>query len=212
MNCRDNHHRSNEITICRMCNVQIESQNHTINCKQLFPSDATISLQTYMSSSFEVDLEQLQEIERRYKHFQAQCKNWRIMHGFGFGIGLVDGYIWCWGCTVSVSAGFDVHLEFGISSARWKSRLSRHTRDTSLPAAFDLIPRDARAAPYLFPRHVGSPLLLALPVASVSRCSLPPSPWVTLPNYWPVRPLNYWIPTDTSVWIQFCFRSQIIPN
>ena len=75
LNCRDNHHRSNEITTCRMCNVQIESQNHTINCKQLFPSDATISLQTYMSSSFEVDLEQLQEIERRYKHFQAQCKN-----------------------------------------------------------------------------------------------------------------------------------------
>ena len=100
----------------------------------------------------------------------------------------------------------------GISSARWKSRLSRHTRDTSLPAAFDLIPRDARAAPYLFPGHVGSPLLLALSVASVSRCSLPPSPWVTLPNYWPVRPLNYWIPTDTSVWIQFCFCSQIIPN
>ena len=75
LNCRDNHHRANEITTCRMCNVQIESQNHTINCKQLFPSDATISLQTYMSSSFEVDLEQLQEIERRYKHFQAQCKN-----------------------------------------------------------------------------------------------------------------------------------------
>ena len=77
LNCRDNHHSSNEILTCRMCNVHIETQNHnthTINCKQLFSSDDIISLQTYMSSSCDIDLEQLQEIQRRYKHFQEQCK------------------------------------------------------------------------------------------------------------------------------------------
>ena len=74
LNCRDNHHSSNEILTCRICNVHIETQNHTINCKQLFSSDDIISLQTYMSSSFDIDLEQLQEIQRRYTHFQEQCK------------------------------------------------------------------------------------------------------------------------------------------
>ena len=74
LNCRDNHHSSNPITTCRLCNVCIETQSHTINCKKLFPNEAAISLQTYMSSSFEEDLDQLHEIQRRYQCFQEQCK------------------------------------------------------------------------------------------------------------------------------------------
>ena len=74
LNCRDNHHTSNEITTCRVCNIHIETQSHTINCKTVFPSHPTISIQTYMSSTFEVDLNQLQEIENRHKHFHTVCK------------------------------------------------------------------------------------------------------------------------------------------
>ena len=73
LNCRDNHHTSNPITTCRLCNVHIETQNHTINCEKLFPNDAAISLQTYMSPSFEENLNQLHEIQRRYKVFQDEC-------------------------------------------------------------------------------------------------------------------------------------------
>ena len=71
LNCRDNHHRSNPITTCRLCNTHIETQNHTINCKEVCPPEDVISLQTYMHSPFEIDLDQLQTIEKRYKLFQT---------------------------------------------------------------------------------------------------------------------------------------------
>ena len=73
LNCRDNHHSSNPITTCRLCETYIETQNHTINCKKVCPSDDIISLQTYMSDNFEIDLDQLQKIEERYKQFQELC-------------------------------------------------------------------------------------------------------------------------------------------
>ena len=71
LNCRDNHHRSNPITTCRLCNTHIETQNHTINCKEVCSPEDVISLQTYMHSPFEIDLDQLQIIEKRYKLFQT---------------------------------------------------------------------------------------------------------------------------------------------
>ena len=78
LNCRDNHHTSNQITTCRVCNIQIETQSHTINCKAVFSSHPVISIQTYMSSNFEVDLDQLHEIENRHKHFHTVCKSKKV--------------------------------------------------------------------------------------------------------------------------------------
>ena len=65
INCRDNHHTSNPITTCRLCQTYIETQNHIINCKKVCSSDDIISLQTYMCNNFEIELEQLQKIEAR---------------------------------------------------------------------------------------------------------------------------------------------------
>ena len=73
INCRDNHHQANPITTCRLCHTYIETQNHTINCKKVCSSEDIISLQTYMSPSFEIDLVQLQKIEARYEKFQDLC-------------------------------------------------------------------------------------------------------------------------------------------
>ena len=73
LSCRDNHHTSHQITTCRLCNTRIETQNHIINCKEVCSPEDAISLQTYMSSSFEIDLDQLHEIEKRYKQFHSHC-------------------------------------------------------------------------------------------------------------------------------------------
>ena len=74
LNCRDNQHSANEIITCRLCNTHIETQNHIINCRKVCPSQDSISLLTYMSPVFEVDVEQLQKIEDRYKEFLTLCK------------------------------------------------------------------------------------------------------------------------------------------
>ena len=75
MNCRDNHHRSNPNTICRLCQTHIETQNHIINCKKVCSPEDIISLQTYMSANFEIDINQLQKIESRYEQFHELCSS-----------------------------------------------------------------------------------------------------------------------------------------
>ena len=74
LNCRDNQHKNNQLLTCRLCETHIETQSHTINCEKVCQSTDVVSLQTYMSSSFELDLDQLCKIEERYKQFQSLCK------------------------------------------------------------------------------------------------------------------------------------------
>ena len=40
LNCRNNHHSSNPNLTCRHCNTSIESQQHIINCRTVFPKQS----------------------------------------------------------------------------------------------------------------------------------------------------------------------------
>ena len=55
INCRDNHHQANPNLTCRLCHTHIETQNHAINCREVRSTEEIISLQPYISPSFEID-------------------------------------------------------------------------------------------------------------------------------------------------------------
>ena len=69
LSCRDNHHHTNRIITCRLCKTHIETQDHIINCKEVNGNDEYISLQPYLSPSFEVNLDVLNTVKKRYQEF-----------------------------------------------------------------------------------------------------------------------------------------------
>ena len=72
LNCRDNHHHSHQIITCRLCEVEIENQNHIINCSKVRRGGDVISLDCYHTPKFAIDTERLQTIQFRYQDFLDQ--------------------------------------------------------------------------------------------------------------------------------------------
>ena len=71
LNCRDNHHSSNKSIIYRLCDVDIESQFHIMNCVFVRGTNQIIPLEPYLCNIVPLDkLNELQELKDRYTTFQ----------------------------------------------------------------------------------------------------------------------------------------------
>ena len=71
LNCRDNHHSSSKSIMCRLCNVDSESQHHTVNCAFVRGTNPTITLEPYLSDNVPLDkIGELQTLKDRYTEFQ----------------------------------------------------------------------------------------------------------------------------------------------
>ena len=69
LNCRDNHHHASPIITCRLCDVDIENQDHIINCPKVRHEGQTITLKQFYTQDFETNQDQLHEIHARYTTF-----------------------------------------------------------------------------------------------------------------------------------------------
>ena len=71
LNCRDNHHSANKSIMCRLCAVNIESQDHILNCSFVRGNNPIIHLTPYFSDAVPLDrLKELIVLVDRYTNFQ----------------------------------------------------------------------------------------------------------------------------------------------
>ena len=71
LNCRDNHHSANKSIMCRLCAVNIESQDHILNCSFVRGNNPIIHLTPYFSDAVPLDrLKELIVMIDRYTNFQ----------------------------------------------------------------------------------------------------------------------------------------------
>ena len=71
LNCRDNHHSSSKSIMCRLCAVDIESQDHIVNCVFVRGANQIIPIEPYLSDNVPLDkINELQVLKDRYSTFQ----------------------------------------------------------------------------------------------------------------------------------------------
>ena len=76
LNCRDNHHSSNKTLMCSLCDVDVETQYHIVNCEFVRGTDRTIAVEPYMSDCVPLDhKDELQELKDRYDKFRELVSN-----------------------------------------------------------------------------------------------------------------------------------------
>ena len=74
LNCKDNHHESYPNLICRKCNVEIERQQHIINCRSIFPNVSHLLLDELLLSNLEPNMVFVRRIMDRYLKFhEGKC-------------------------------------------------------------------------------------------------------------------------------------------
>ena len=70
LNCRNNHHKSNPNLTCRHCHVVIESQQHVINCRTVFPKQSHLIVNEFNATELEPKNNVfIQRVMERYKAF-----------------------------------------------------------------------------------------------------------------------------------------------
>ena len=72
INCRDNHHSSHQIIICRLCGSTIETQEHIANCPKVRGEREIISFEQFYSPDIDenFDLTDLIDVKNRFRLFQ----------------------------------------------------------------------------------------------------------------------------------------------
>ena len=70
LNCRNNHHTSNPNLTCRHCNIVIESQQHVINCRTVFPKQSHLIVdEFYVTELQPKNTVFTQRVMERYRTF-----------------------------------------------------------------------------------------------------------------------------------------------
>ena len=69
LNCKDNHHKSHINLTCRWCHVEIETQDHIINCCTVFPNEPHLLLEEFRTSNFAINVYFVRKIMDRYTMF-----------------------------------------------------------------------------------------------------------------------------------------------
>ncbi len=70
LNCKNNHHKSFPNITCRLCHVEIEDQNHVINCSNLFSS--TLNTDHLLATDLELNISFVRQMMDRYKKFHEK--------------------------------------------------------------------------------------------------------------------------------------------
>ena len=62
--------------MCRLCDVDVETQHHIMNCEVVRGTDRTIAVEPYMSDNVPLDhKDELQELKDRYDKFRELVSN-----------------------------------------------------------------------------------------------------------------------------------------
>ena len=69
LNCKNNHHKSHTNLTCRVCNVEIECQQHIINCRSIFSEESNLSIDELYLMNLEPDVVFVKQIMDRYVKF-----------------------------------------------------------------------------------------------------------------------------------------------
>ena len=69
VNCKANRKSSNLNLVCRLCNEELETQDHIINCSAIFKDEAALDLSVVFSDHIPADDEVVLEICRRVEEF-----------------------------------------------------------------------------------------------------------------------------------------------
>ena len=75
LNCRDNQHRHHPNITCRHCYVEIENQDHIVNCRSIFPNEQVLSTSDFFSSNFDPDITTIKQIMRRYDDYLTHANS-----------------------------------------------------------------------------------------------------------------------------------------
>ena len=67
--CKDNHHKAFTNLICRMCNVEIENQEHIMNCSSVFAHEPKIYLDSIYCKNYQPNLAVVKVLMNRYTVF-----------------------------------------------------------------------------------------------------------------------------------------------
>ena len=69
LNCKDNRHHMYPILTCRHCNVEIESQSHTINCRSTFPGKSYMNIDSLYNETANLNFAFISRALERYNTF-----------------------------------------------------------------------------------------------------------------------------------------------
>ena len=67
--CKDNHHNAFTNLICRLCNVEIENQQHIMNCSSVFAHEPKRNLDSIYSKDYQPNLAVVKVLMNRYTVF-----------------------------------------------------------------------------------------------------------------------------------------------
>ena len=69
LNCRNNHHKEHPNLTCRICHVEIESQQHIVNCRSVFSKESHLILDELFDENLKPNIPFVRRIMARYSSF-----------------------------------------------------------------------------------------------------------------------------------------------
>ena len=72
LNCRNNHHKAHPILTCRSCGVEIETQEHIINCRNVFAGESHLCIESLYHDKPQINVNFIRKVMERYDTFHGK--------------------------------------------------------------------------------------------------------------------------------------------